>query len=137
MTLGRDIAAALPNLRAQAESRMVDECIINGEPVRVWNPEKLDYDLTPTVVYTGKCRVRLAGTQATQGEQAGQLFVEQGATLSLPFSEPTSADVRKDHVVTITASESDPGLVGAKYTIEARLRQTHATARRFPIKETQ
>lgn len=123
--------------RRAAEALMRDACTVHGDPVQVWNPTTLQYDEVPTVVYTGKCRVRLAGTQASQGEQAGQLFVEQGATLSLPFSEATSADVRKDHVVTITASETDPGLVGAKYTIEARLRQTHATARRFPIKETQ
>lgn len=138
MSLGYDIAQALPGLRTQAESRMRDACtIVDPVGTQVWNPDTLQYDVVPATIYTGKCRVRLAGTQASQGEQAGQLFVEQGATLSLPFSEPTSAAVGKDHVVTVTASATDADLVGVKFTVTAAPHQSDATARRFPIEETQ
>jgi hypothetical protein len=137
MNLGYDIAAALPGLRAQAESRMVDECVIHGDPVPVWNDATLDYDLTPSLVYMGRCRIRLANTAVRVDEQAGQLFAQSDAILSLPFSDTASADVRKGDVVTITASRNDPALEGAEFTIAFVGQQTDATARRFPLEETQ
>lgn len=135
--LGDAIAVALPGLRAQAESRMHDMCtIVDPEGSQVWNPATLQYDITPTTMYTGKCRVRRQGAQASQGEQAGQLFVQQEVVLSLPFSEPTSADVGKDHVVTVTTA-TDPDLVGVKFRVVSAPHQSDATARRFQVEETQ
>lgn len=130
---------ALSMGRRTAESLMRDTCTVvdPSSTAPVWNPTTLQYDEVPATVYTGKCRLRRSGMQARQGEQAGQLFVEQGAILSLPFSEPTSAAVGKDHVVTVTASESDVGMVGAKFTVSATPHQSDATARRFPVKDTQ
>lgn len=131
-----DIDLALA--RREAESEMRDACTI-VDPAgasQVWNPVTLQYDTVDATVYTGKCKVRFGNTGVRQGEQAGQLFIEQSATLSLPIDAAGSADVRKNHVATITASATDAALVGVKLTIEAPRRQSNATSRRFPVKET-
>lgn len=136
--LGEAIATALPGLRVQAESRMRDECVIvDPDASKVWNPDTLQYELVPATVYTGKCRVRRAAEQVSQGEQAGQLFITQRVTLSLPFSDPTSADVEKDHVVEVTASQTDPDMVGVKFTVQGAPHGSDMTARRFELEETQ
>lgn len=123
--------------RREAESEMRDQCtIVDPEGDKVWNPETLQYDVTPATIYTGKCKLRFGKVGVRQGEQAGQIFIEQDATLSLPIGAAGSAAVRKDHVATITASATDDALVGVKLTIKAPRRQSNATSRRFPVTET-
>jgi hypothetical protein len=134
-------AAAIDLLLARraAESEMRERCVIVDPEggAKVWNPTTLRYDTTTAVIYEGRCKIRFGKVGVRQGETAGQLYAEQDATLSLPFSEPTSGDVRKDHVATITAAENDPALVGVTVTLKAARMQSNATSRRFPIKETQ
>jgi len=123
--------------RREAESEMHETCTITKPGEKVWNPDTLQYDETTVTTYTGRCKLRFGKVQARRGEAEGQLFVEQSATLSLPFSEPTAADVGKDQTVTITASDDDDALVGLVVQTVKAVRQTNATARRFQVKETQ
>lgn len=132
-------AAAIDLLmaRREAESEMTDTCVITtGNLTRgEWNDEILDYDsATPEVSYEGPCKVRFGRVGARASEVAGQVLVEQEPYLSLPMG--TSGAVRKDHVATITASQTDPALVGALFKITAARHQTNATSRKFPVKET-
>lgn len=140
MDLGADIAAALPGLRAQAESMMQDRCVVE----RVTAGTVLDEvtgEYTPVTVRVypvgvaadGPCQFKAANTAVRDVEAAGQLLVEQSATLKLPVAG--SEVVREGDVVTITASRFDPQLVGVRVRVAGSHHQTFATARRFPVEE--
>lgn len=133
--LGDDIADALPELRAQAESRMRDSCTVTRPGAPVWNPTTLQNDATPVTVYTGKCRVKAAVMRDRTVTVADQALIESQFILSLPID--TSAAVEKDDVVTIDSSATDLATVGRTYRVIAAPAPSDATARRFPIRETQ
>lgn len=114
---------------------MRETCTITDVITPVWNDLTLDYDYIETVVYSGKCRVRYGQAAANTVEQAGQVATLHEGTFSLPVA--TSGEVRKGHLVTITASESDAALVGAKFRVGATRSQSDVTARRFQIEDTQ
>lgn len=142
MSLGYDIAAALPGLRAQAESMMIDRCVVEREtPGTVLNEETGQYEPTRVRVYPpaesldtdGPCRYKAANTAVRDVEAAGQLLIEQTATLSLPVA--TSLEVAEGDYVTFTASAFDPQMVGLEVRISGEHHQTFATARRFPVEE--
>lgn len=135
MTLADDIAAALPGLRAEAESRMRDTCTITREGVATFNPVTLQNESTPTVVYQGPCRLKDTVVRARDLTVADQGIVEGRYLLSLPVA--TSGSVRKDDTVTFTDSVTDPALVGRVYTIISGPAYADGTARRFPVRETQ
>lgn len=135
MTLGDDVAAGLPGLRAGAESRMHDTFQIARGTTQEFNPVTYQYDDVPVVIYTGPGRLRPT-TLMDHGSNAGdQAFIESQYVLSLPID--TSGDVRKDDVATCTASATDADMVGRKYTVVIGPSHSDATARRFPVRETQ
>ena len=129
--LGHDVAAALPEMRAHAESLMVDACTVTGpggEPV--WDEDAGEYT-TPAgaVIYTGKCRVQVPNV-AEQNADAGEAeWTVQAAIVSLPVGG--SEGVQVGHKVTIPAAAHDSALAGAVYTVTAGHAKTQATARRL------
>jgi Family of unknown function (DUF6093) len=48
---------------------------------------------------------------------------------------PATVDVPVDHLVTITASQLDPNLVGRRYRVAGHLHKTYATANRLAVEE--
>jgi hypothetical protein len=122
--------------RRTAETLMRDTCTITRPGEQVWDAPSQDYIPGPEVqVYTGRCKLRMGGTQSLGDKAGDQRFIEQQEILSLPID--TSTGVVKDDKVVITASEDDPGIVGTTVWIDARPQRTLATARRFPVRETQ
>jgi len=135
VSLEQDIMAALPGLRAEAEARMTDRCDIGwSRPGDVLNEETGEYEPAFEVVYSGSCRFKAGTTAAGEIDAGGQLLVEQDSTLSLPIS--TSAGVTKDMQVRVTASLTDPGLVGVTARIQAPSVGSYRTARRFAVEVT-
>lgn len=136
MSLGADIAAALPELRAHAESLMVDACTITtpdpaGEPV--WDDETGTWgDPPPLTVYSGKCRVQTTMTGETNPDAGDREWTVQSLSVSVPMSATGFAI---GDTVTVTASEFDPDLVGRVFTITALAHKTHMTARRMRVEE--
>ncbi|WFR66635.1 DUF6093 family protein [Curtobacterium flaccumfaciens] len=134
--LGADIAATLPELRAAAESKMVDTCTIveittSGDP----DPTTSLPAETRTTIYAGKCEYRAADTQARSVDSAGRQLVQQGAVLKIPVDALGSADVRIGHEATILTSNdgtAEPVVV----TVSGTHQQTYATARRLPVEVT-
>lgn len=136
MTIGMDIAAALPELRRQAESRMRSRCRVEratGEPVKGDDGELH----TPTeTIYEGPCRLRTVSTVTEKIEAAAQLLVGQAAILSFPVA--TSTTIRVNDIVTFLPSgEEDGDLDPAMLEQSARIAGLHfdsnATARRLPV----
>lgn len=64
-----------------------------------------------TSVYTGACLVRMpgSGSLATETMTAGQEVIETHPVVKIP---DLSIEFAKGDVVTVTASDLDPGLVG-------------------------
>jgi hypothetical protein len=131
MNLGRDIAGALPALRAQAESRMTDTVRITRPGAPVFDTTTGTYTQTDTVVYSGPARLKLSSTVVSSIEAGGQILAGQSPRLDLPVS--TSGGVQVDDSVVVTASVNDPASVGLRLNIEGVFFQTDATARRFPV----
>lgn len=121
--------------RAFEERQMTDACEVGTlSPGDVLNEETGEYEPVFTAVYTGACRFKASDTQVGEIDAGGQLLVEQDAVLKLPVL--TSTAVRKDMQVRITASLTDPGLVGVTARIKGPFVSSYTTARRFPVEVT-
>lgn len=121
---------------------MVDTCVITkaGPGTGAFNETTGQYD-TPArvVVYTGRCRIQDASLVGGQGKMEERGVGDHEATyltmkLQLPV-EGGSAMVRPDQRVEITRSCGDPELEGRMFFVESTHHKTHATHRRFRIRE--
>lgn len=137
--LADDVAATLPELRAEAERLMTDTCQITRvdpdapPPVMDGN---LEYpEPARLTVYDGKCRVRIrsvsaGGSESDAGERQASL---QEFELHLPVDG--TGVVAVTDVAAITASRFDDSLVGRKFTVTNRHEMSQATARRLRVIE--
>jgi hypothetical protein len=128
-----DVSATYATMRgrAAAETLMVDTCTItragSGDPVYNEADDTYTYP-TASTSYTGKCRVRPAGTQDVDHVVGADPVWARSYIVSVPVSE-TNTTV--DDVVTITASALDPALVGQRLRVQGVLKGSHITARRL------
>jgi len=129
MSLGTDVAGALPFLRAQAESLMLDTCTVC--PVTGVD-EATGAPTLGTAVYTGKCKVQTSQAQEANPEAGGATYTVQRYAVHVPVGAFVPV---VGHVVTITAAALDAGLVGRKYRVVALLHKTLATAQRLAVEE--
>lgn len=131
--LGYDVAAALPELRAQAESIMTSRVVVSRETGTVRDPETGTNVPTWTVIYQGKARVRMPSTEAREVDQSGQRIVESAPTLSLPIGDSSAALVALDDVAVLIEHGPDPLIVGTRMRVAEGIDQTWSTARRFSV----
>lgn len=132
MTLGGDIAAELPELRAHAESLMTDSCVITGPGgAPTWDDATGTYTpaAAPTV-YSGKCRLRMPRTTGAATEVGDAGWAVDDGVWSLPITG--SEAVARGHVAVVSLG-SDP-LASVTVTVQATHAQTDSTARRLPVK---
>lgn len=134
--IGDDLAAALPELRAQAESMMRDTVLVeryNGGFTR--DPVTLEDTPTFDTVYDGPGRVQRSGQLSPHETVAGEVeFGVNALMVQLPLS---AAGVKKGDRVTVTAvgPVSDPDLLGLVATVQANLSKSHATKRTLVCEE--
>lgn len=143
--LGDDIAQALPYLRAQAESLMIDTCIITrpGAGKGEFNEATGKYDAPARVTiygpgiepHHGKCQlvVQSATNSASPSNSGDRTAIVQGDVLKLPVIG--TGDVSNGDVAKMVTSPTDPSLVDREFTVTGRHAMTNATARRLPVKE--
>jgi hypothetical protein len=127
--IGAVLAGALPMLRAQAESAMLDTCTVR--PVTGVD-ESTGAPTLGTAVYTGKCKVQTSQAQEANPEAGGAVYTVQRYAGHVPVDAFVPA---VGHVVTITAASLDAGLVGRQYRVVALLHKTLATAYRLAVTE--
>lgn len=132
MTFGDDIAAGLAELRVHAESNMRDACSVERRTGRVLDPVSLEYVDAWTVVWSGRCRLKVAGTQPAEESGTGRQFVVTDAVLQLPVTAVEFAD---DDRATVTGCEFDPSLVGVVLSVTSREPISQATSRRLHVSE--
>ena len=138
MSLGNDLAAALPELRAQAESMMLDTCVITdgaGEPT--WDEASGSWVHAPGgTLYEGKCRVTMQDLQPGTAEAGDATYVVSRPRVDLPISSPGPFPVGA--VVTFTAlgPATDPALLtSALKVVQETSKKSYATARRLACVE--
>lgn len=113
--IGHDIAAALPGLRAQAKSLMVDSCEIRLPDTQgPYDPVTNEHPVIPgALVYAGPCRVRHMDNET----QVARIAEQQVSVADYRVTVPADvAGVLVDLRVKITAS-SDSDLVGQRLTV--------------------
>lgn len=119
--------------RTTAESLMSSACTIRGEAGEsATDPET--GEVTPvlgSVVYSGPCRVRPAGTVQDSDEAGGAELFSFDYLVSVPFFVTA---VIEGHRLTVDASP-DPALVGRVLEIQQVARGEHITARRLSCRE--
>lgn len=130
--LGDDIAAALPGLRAEAESRMRETCLVR-RPIGVEPDPMTGADVpvfAPDPVYTGKARVKAENTQARAGESAGSTVVAQSPAVHIPWA---SAALLPGDVVDFAADTYTPRLQGLTFRVTGVHVGSDLTAQRVPV----
>lgn len=128
MSLGADIAAVLPLLRVEAESRMTETLAFARETTTT--PTGGLPAVTSTVLHAAvPGRVKFTTTVVTGRESGGQEVIVQQNLISVPVA--AAPDARDGDVITVTVSTVDPLLVGRKFRIVGAPQAGQVTARRF------
>lgn len=132
-----DIADAVADLRAEAESLMTDMCVVtrNGSPggSPTLDPVTGLYpDVTEVTVYVGRCSTRVPGSATARRprESAG----DEVTTVKSVFGVPASAArlLVADRVL-FTASTFNPNLPGMRFTVTDLLPGSHQVAQKVSI----
>jgi hypothetical protein len=134
VSLGDLVADFLPGLREDAESLMVDECVIERPGVGKGPLDRATGKHTPpprTLIYgPGPCEVKRPGAvrRVSAGDRLSSL---EGVVVKVPV-EVTGVDVGDR--VTLTRSR-DPALVGRELTVDSDPGATYAVTRRLQCTE--
>ncbi|WP_259363549.1 DUF6093 family protein [Microbacterium esteraromaticum] len=139
--LGADVAAALPELRAQAESRM-SEKVTAGWLVDGTDPETGEPTQTvQTPVYpvpgdtspdAGRARIRWASSTVSDAQGAGEPISVQEPVLSIPVGSPRLLD---GMAVVVASSTADGLLVGRVFTVQGAPVSGQVTSHRYLLEE--
>ncbi len=131
MSLGADIAAALPELRRQAESMMRDTCTITRPGAQTWDDAAGAYTPggAPVQLYSGPCRVRRPNVAEREALAGDADWTLTGAVVSIPVDGTT--DDLLGATVHVEHCEMDPALTGRDLKVTGPHAQSQATARRL------
>jgi len=113
---------------------MTATCTIRGEAAGEPTTDPESGKVTPAegaLVYSGRCRVRPAGTQADAREMGGAETFIFDFVVSVPFA----VDGVVEGMTCRVDASPDPALVGLELEIEQVARGDHITARRLACKE--
>ena len=121
--LGHDVGHALPELRRQAESLMVDVGTVNIV-TSVFDPTMNANVETLTPVYSGRMRVWRATSSAT-AEAAGQQVTALPLRCALPWA---TSGIEQGQIVVLSAA-ADPRLVGKRLIVRDVSSATHSVRR--------
>ncbi len=134
VNLGEDIAEALVELRAQAESMMQDSCKIESPDAGAgWDDASGAY--LPqgwAVAYSGKCRVQTSNTEGSEPVVGGVEWQVGDVVVSIPVAFPLGNPDGYRVTITGIGPMSDPDLLETPFTVVAPVSvKSYATARRL------
>jgi hypothetical protein len=121
--IGHDLAAVLPWLQAEAESRMRRDCLIRRPGELATDPETGAAVPTYTPVYAGKCRLQ-SRESAVAVESARGTVTTQGYEVHVPVD----AGPFKVGDEVLTGSRS--------FRVDGLHEKDEQTAQRLPVTET-
>lgn len=124
-------AAALARAQRAAERLMTDTCVIRRQVGEHVGPGGV---VTPQYaqIYAGKCRVQQRAGTARESEPGEAHLLLLRLELHLPVS---ATGVDAEDRATVTASATDPALVGREFAVRELAHKTLASARRFGVTE--
>lgn len=126
-----DIARALPELRAHAESMMTTTARVTEPGTVEADPETgADVIVDGPLVYEGRCRVKAAQRVPTPRESADATVAVDNDSIHFPA---LAGPFEVGHVVTVTASVHQPLLVGRRYRITGLHEMELQTAQRVAV----
>lgn len=129
--IGDAISAALPELRAQAESMMLDTVEITRPGAVTTDPESGEVAPTNDPVYSGRARWKQATSQATSADAGTAIISTTPGEVHLPASTPYQP--QPGDLIVCTASTLNPHLVGARTVVKSRFTGSAVTAYRIPV----
>lgn len=130
--IGADVAAALPELRAQAESRM-SETVVAGWLVDGTDPNSGEpTQVVQAPAYEGPGRIRWASSTVSDAQGSGEPISVQEPVLSIPVGSPRLLD---GMAVVVSASTVDGLLVGRVFTVQGSPVSGQVTAARYLLEE--
>lgn len=139
MSIGDDIADALPELRAQAESRMRDTATVYRPSAESPSSDSVVDDPTyedlpvygPDVdPHGGRCRISPPTVAARTAESADSTVTVQGLEFHTPDDAPT---FRPGDLVVMAVDTRTPRLRGRQFRVESSHAGSDTTAQRVPI----
>ena len=132
MSIGADVTAALPGMRAAAESLMVDSVRVERPGLPVTDPETGDVTTPSVVVYVGPGKVQSTLPQAAHPVAGEHQFTVQQASVHVPVS---AGPVMVGDLVVPVAVVHDAALVGRVFRVKELLHKSFATAQRLSVEE--
>lgn len=138
MTLVDDIHANLPLLRAQAESKMVDTCIIVHPTTGTGTFDSTTGTYTEPAtepVYVGPCQVQVTDSLNANDTDVGERQITLLRTIVKIPVGVLGVEVNDIVTITATGAVSDPALVGKQFRVDATHAKTYATARRLQCEQ--
>lgn len=123
--------------RKFAEAGMTDACVISRATTsRDPDPATGKPTTTSAAVYSGRCELVAADTEARDIDSAGRDLTQQGAVLKVPVDEGGSAGITAGDtvVVTLINNGEEPTVIRAR--VSGGHHQTSAVSRRIPLEVT-
>ena len=130
MSLGYDIAQALPGLRAEAESRMDDRIKTKRAGEKVWDESSGEWVTSEVVIFEGKARIKRPNDLSTDAEAGSQLIAIGRLQVHVPVG---STPFAPDDVIEVTACATRPDQVGRKFVVVAPFDGSQLTAVRYRV----
>lgn len=130
MSLGYDIALALPGLRAEAESRMDDLIRATRGGERVWDEVNGEWVTAEVVIYEGKARIKRPNDRASDAEAGSQLVTVGRLEVHVPVGSQSFAP---DDLIEVMVSVSRPDQVGRRFVVVAPFDGSQTTALRYRV----
>jgi len=129
VNIADEISAALPDLKAHAESLMTSTARIARAGESVWDEESGEYVDGDAVVYEGRCKVQTFQAFEAEPEAGGAQRVVQRYYLHVPVSAGVFLPGDRAE---ITAS-ANPNLIGNVYVVAAAHEKDWQTAQRLLV----
>jgi hypothetical protein len=134
VSLQAAIEQVLPELRAEAEARMLDTWTIGADVGWVYN-ETTDVDVqTVTPLFTTQARMKVSTTQVREAQAGERTTVESRRELHIPIDSP-AVPVNAVAECTAVDATSDPTLLGTIVRLSGSVVGSQTTARRLEVVE--
>lgn len=130
MTFAEDVLAALPRMRARAESLMIDTAEIKRQTGITTDPATGVVTPAYSPIYSGPARFKAPSTGARDATAGAHTFTVTAPEVHIPVG---SCQVQPGDIVTCLASQLDPGMVGRVHRVVAPANGSMTTAYRLPL----